>query len=230
MTTLKSTIRVWDLPTRIFHWSLVICVVGAFTTVKLGGLWMDWHIWFGLATLGLIVFRVIWGLAGPRYARFSVFVRGPRSIAGYIRGHIPHIVGHNPLGSVSVVAVLLVFGFQAFSGLFAHDDIMVEGPLAFLSSRWSDTLTGMHKFNEWIMIALVCLHVGAVLWHRVIRREKLIEAMIHGDAQVSLQHSKVAINARDTWWVRMAALLLAILITMGVWWLTTLAPAVSHSY
>lgn len=230
MTTLKSTIRVWDLPTRIFHWSLVISVVAAFITVKLGGLWMDWHIRFGLATLVLIVFRFIWGLTGPRYARFGSFVRGPRAIADYVRGHTPHIVGHNPLGSLSVVAILLVFGFQAFSGLFANDDIMVEGPLAFLSSRWSGTLTGLHKLNEWIMIGLVCLHVGAVLWHRVIRREKLIEAMIHGNAQVPLQHSNVAINAQDTWFVRMAALLLAILITMGVWWLTTLAPAVSYSY
>lgn len=230
MAILKSRVRVWDLPTRVFHWSLVVCAVGAFVTVKLGGLWMDWHVRFGLAVLGLITFRIVWGLVGPRYARFSQFIHSPKIVLNYLRGRTVHIAGHNPLGALSVVGLLLVFGFQAFSGLFANDDVMVEGPLAYLSSNWSDTLTGLHKLNQWIMLALVGLHVAAILWYRLARREKLIEAMIHGDIEVSLQYSKVAINAQDSKWVRIAATMLAAVIAVGVWWLTTLAPTADYSF
>jgi cytochrome b len=123
---MPSTLRIWDLPTRLFHWALVVCVLGAFVTVKLGGLYMEWHVRFGLATAGLILFRVLWGLFGSRYARFSQFLRGPRALAAYLGGRL-RTAGHNPLGALSVIAMLLAFGFQAVSGLFASDDIMIQG-------------------------------------------------------------------------------------------------------
>lgn len=81
----RLAIRIWDLPTRLFHWALVVCIVGAFVSVKLGGLYMDWHVRFGCVALGLIVFRVLWGFVGPRYARFTQFVRGPRAVANYLK-------------------------------------------------------------------------------------------------------------------------------------------------
>lgn len=221
---IRTRIRVWDLPTRIFHWALACCAVAAFITVKLGGLWMDWHIRLGLATLGLIVFRVIWGLAGPHYARFSRFVRGPRTLLQYLRGKSDHMAGHSPLGAFSVIALLLAFGFQAFSGLFANDDVLSAGPLAFLNEEWSTTFTGLHKLNEWVLIALVALHVGAIFWYRFKSKKDLIGPMIHGDANVAVQSGQFIQSARDSWQVRLAAFALAAAIAAAVWWLTTLAP------
>src|SRR5690606_30776146 len=86
MLHMRSSVRIWDLPTRLFHWALAVCVIGAYVSVKLGGLYMDWHVRFGLATLGLIVFRLVWGFIGPRYARFASFVRGPGTIKRYCQG------------------------------------------------------------------------------------------------------------------------------------------------
>ncbi len=230
MTANPARIRVWDLPTRLFHWMLVACVIGSFITVKLGGLWMDWHVRFGLAILGLIVFRVIWGLIGPRYARFSQFLRGPRTVLRYLRGNSAHAAGHSPLGAWSVMALLLALGFQAFSGLFANDDVLTTGPLAWLSEDWSDTLTGLHQRNEWIMIALIALHIGAIFWYRLKRRKDLIGPMIHGDAHIATEAGKPVQSAQDSWLLRSGALVLAAAIAAGVWWLTTLAPAADSFY
>src|SRR5690606_11819138 len=129
-------IRVWDLPTRIFHWSLVICVVGAFVTVKAGVLWMDWHMRFGLAALALLCLRVVCGRVGPRYARFSQFLKGPGAVLRYFRQAESHLAGHNPLGGWSVMLMLAAFGFQTVSGLFTTDDVLTSGPLTYLSSAW----------------------------------------------------------------------------------------------
>lgn len=216
-------LRVWDLPTRIFHWGLVASIIGSFITIKLGGLWMDWHVRFGLLATGLILFRLIWGIVGPRYARFSQFVRGPMTVIAYLRGQHHHIAGHNPLGALAVIALLLVFGFQAFSGLFANDDIFTSGPLAYLSSSWSRTFTGLHKLNEWVMLGLVAVHVGTITWYRIARNHKLTSAMIHGDALVPTD-SPTAGPSADSWTIRISALLLAIAVGMATWWLTTLAP------
>ncbi len=233
MTLSHRTVRVWDLPTRLFHWALVVCVVGAYTTVKLGGLWMDWHTRFGLAALALIVFRIIWGIIGPRYVRFTQFVPGPRTLVAYLRGNIPHTVGHNPLGACSVIALLLIFGIQAGSGLFANDDIMTSGPLAYLSSNWSGRLTWLHNVNEWFILGIVALHVCAILWYRLVRKKNLVGAMVHGDQQLMPgihAHPTGLRSARDNWAVRLAALLLFAMICTGVWWLTTLAPTGDSSF
>lgn len=222
------TVRVWDLPIRLFHWALVICIIGSFVTVKLGGLWMDWHVRFGLIALGLIVFRIIWGLFGPRYARFSHFLCSPAAILKYLKGEFPHTVGHNPAGALSVVAMLVFIGFQAFSGLFANDDVLTTGPLAYLSSDWSDTLTGLHKQNELVLIALIGLHIAAIIWYRWIRKVDLIGPMIHGDTQIDTQDRQAVPSAQDSWKVRTAALVLALAIGLAIWWLQTLTPAASY--
>lgn len=232
MTTTTTKIRIWDLPTRLFHWTLVICVIGSFVSVKLGGLWMDWHVRFGLITLWLIIFRLVWGLVGSRYARFSQFVRSPRVVWNYLRGRTFHIAGHNPLGAYSVVALLLAIGFQAFSGLFANDDVLTAGPLASLDENWSATLTGLHKLNEWVLIGLVALHVAAILWYRIKGRKNLVAAMIHGDANADINSyaSEPVPGAQDSWKVRLKALALATIAGIAVWWLTTLAPAADSFY
>lgn len=230
MTTTTAKIRIWDLPTRLFHWTLVICITGSFISVKVGGLWMDWHVRFGLVTLWLIIFRLIWGVAGSRYARFSQFVRSPRIVWNYLRGRTPHIAGHNPLGAYSVIALLLSIGFQAFSGLFANDDVLTAGPLASLDESWSATLTGLHKLNEWVLIGLVSLHIAAILWYRIKRRKNLVGAMIHGDAQMSAITGEPLPGAQDSWKMRLKALALATTAGLAVWWLTTLAPAADSFY
>jgi cytochrome b len=223
-----SRIRVWDLPTRLFHWALVICVVGAYVTVKLGGLWMDWHTRFGMAALALIAFRLIWGLLGPRYARFSQFVRGPRTVLRYLRNDLPPAAGHNPLGACSVIALLLVIGVQASSGLFANDDVLTAGPLAFLSDAWSSRMTWLHNANEWVIIALVGLHVAAIAWYQLVLRKNLGGPMIHGDVPADAHEGSPP--AQDSWTLRLAALILFAALCGLVWWLTTLAPADDFSF
>lgn len=215
-----SVVRIWDLPTRLFHWALATCVIGALVTVKLGGLYMDWHVRFGLATFGLILFRLIWGFVGPRYARFATFLRGPGALRDYLRG--ARHAGHNPLGALSVIAMLLVLGFQATSGLFTTDDIMIQGPLySYASEDLAASLTSLHKQNEWIIYGLLGLHLVAVLWYALVRRQRLVRAMITGNTPT--QELPIdAVPARDGWGTRVAALLLAAAITAFVLWLRTL--------
>ncbi len=223
-------VRVWDLPTRVFHWCLAVAVVGAFVTVKLGGLWMDWHVRFGLAAFALILFRLIWGLVGPRYARFSTFLKGPSTVIAYLKGRYQHGLGHNPLGALSVVAMLLILGFQAASGLFANDDILTSGPLAYLDDNLSRRLTELHKLNQWPMLIIVGLHILAILWYRLVRKQGLTAAMVRGNARVPADRLAHAAPARDTWQIRLAALALALAIAALTYWLTTLAPVMDFSF
>lgn len=175
-------IRIWDLPTRVFHWLLVLCIIGSFVTVNLGGFWMDYHFLFGYGIIALLIFRLIWGCVGPSPARFAHFVKGPRHIAGYLRGQPALGAGHSPLGALSVIAMLLALAVQAGTGLFANDGIMNEGPLAsYVSSAWSDTLTGIHQINKLVILALVALHLVAIAWYAWVRKRALVRAMVTGD-------------------------------------------------
>jgi len=175
-------VRVWDLPTRLFHWSLAVLAVVSVVTAKVGGNALAWHFWSGYTVLALLVFRVLWGLAGGRYARFAEFVRGPRAVLTYLRGTRGDSPGHNPLGAVSVIALLTAFLVQAVTGLFANDAIFTEGPLArMVSGATSDRMTTIHKWNELVLYGLVGLHLLAVGYYELIRRRRLILPMITGD-------------------------------------------------
>lgn len=205
-------IMLWDLPVRLFHWLLVIAVVGAVVTAKLGGNWMIWHERFGLSVLGLVVFRVLWGFAGSFHARFVNFFPTPQRLGEYLRGKWQP-VGHNPLGALSVLAMLGVLGLQAVTGLFAYDDIAFDGPLRrAVSSHTSDLLTTWHHRIEWAIFALVLLHVAAILFYVFVRRDNLIRAMLSGrksvNANLPVQQSKtpwlafvicVALTAAALW-------------------------------
>lgn len=176
-------VRVWDLPTRLFHWALVGCVIASFVTQAIGGNAMVWHGRCGLAVLGLLVFRIVWGFAGSTYARFAQFVRGPAAIRAYLRGecNANGQVGHNPLGALSVLALLAVLGWLAATGLFANDDIAFNGPLyALVDKALSDRLTGLHKLAEPALIVLVCLHVAAIGFYVRIKRDNLVKPMLTG--------------------------------------------------
>ena len=178
-------ITVWDLPTRIFHWTLVALVASAFATVEAGGNWMIWHMRCGFSILALLGFRLVWGVVGGRNVRFTAFVRGPLTVWQYarqlMRKDAPRHLGHNPMGGWSVVAMLGVLLVQAGTGLFANDDIFTEGPLfPLVSKASSDLITQIHKINQGVLIALIALHLGAIFFYLIVKRDNLIRPMITG--------------------------------------------------
>lgn len=173
--------RVWDLPTRVFHWALVFCVVASFVTAKIGGNAMIWHGRIGVAVVGLLVFRLVWGFAGSTYARFTQFVRGPSAIRAYLRGQWQG-EGHNPLGALSVLAMLATLMLLVATGLFANDDIAFEGPLyALVGKELSDRVVGIHRLVEPAIILLVLAHLAAIFYYVRIRKETLVRPMITGE-------------------------------------------------
>lgn len=180
---------VWDLPTRLFHWSLVILVVAAFVTAKVGGNAMVWHGRIGLAIIGLLVFRIVWGFVGSTYARFLQFVRGPGTIRAYLRGEWSGL-GHNPLGALSVLALLGILTIQATTGLFSNDDIAFEGYLVpLIGMEASSSITGFHHLLEKILMALVALHVGSIVFYARVKKHNLVKPMLTGWADGSPEQS-----------------------------------------
>ncbi|MBV8636052.1 MAG: cytochrome b/b6 domain-containing protein [Burkholderiaceae bacterium] len=179
-----SKIRIWDLATRLFHWSLVMLVTAAVVTAQIGGNALEWHFYCGYAILSLLVFRILWGMVGARYARFSSFALKPSAFLSHIRTPKP-AAGHTPFGSLSVLIILLVLLAQAVSGLFANDDIASEGPLAKLVAKEvSDRLSWFHaELNSVIIYGLAGLHVAAVAYYFFVKRENLLKPMITGDKE-----------------------------------------------
>jgi cytochrome b len=178
-------VLVWDLPTRLFHWLLVILVVTSFVTGNIGGNAMQYHEWSGFTILTLLLFRLVWGFVGSRESRFMTFLRGPAAVVRYIatlrNPDLPHYLGHNPLGGWSIIAMLFTLLVQAGTGLFANDDIATQGPLyRWVSKSSSDWLTRIHKLNQEVIIALVLIHVLAVLFYFLYKRENLVKPMISG--------------------------------------------------
>ena len=178
-------VLVWDLPTRLFHWLLVITVGTSFLTGKIGGNLMRYHEWSGFVILALLLFRVAWGFVGSRESRFATFVRDPATVFLYAKSLLhrnsPQYLGHNPLGGWSIVAMLLALFIQAATGLFANDNIATEGPLyLWVSRETSDWLTGIHKLNQQIIIVLISVHLLAVLFHLFFKGENLVTPMITG--------------------------------------------------
>lgn len=180
------TVRVWDLPTRLFHWILVVLVASNLVTGSVGGLWqMELHMTCGYAILALVLFRLVWGVVGSRHSRFGAFVHGPAAVLAYardlVRGRSAPAVGHNPMGGWSVMALLTVLLLQAGTGLFANDDILTEGPLArTVSKATSDALTSVHVASSNVLMLLIAVHLVAVFGYLIVKRENLIRPMITG--------------------------------------------------
>jgi cytochrome b len=213
-------VRVWDLPTRLFHWALAALVAFSIVTANVGGNWVQWHFYSGYAILTLIAFRLVWGFAGGRYARFSSFLFGPSAILATLRGDpgAPSTPGHNPLGSLSVYALLASIGLQAAIGLFANDDIASEGPLAkFVSKALSDRLTALHHQNADLIIALVVLHLLAIAFYLLRKRENLVRPMLTGDKPAI----EPRLASRDDAALRARAALVLAVCAAAVWWLVS---------
>jgi cytochrome b len=178
-------VEVWDLPVRLFHWALVLLVISQIVTVSIGGNAMEYHMLGGYAILTLVLFRIAWGLFGSRHARFANFVRGPTAVFAYARElfgtqHRQHL-GHNPLGAWSVVLMVLSLGTQAVSGLFADDEVMTTGPLEkHVSDDVASLMTEIHEVNAFVLGLLIAVHVAAIFYYLIARRENLIRPMITG--------------------------------------------------
>ncbi|MGL6108875.1 MAG: cytochrome b/b6 domain-containing protein [Rubrivivax sp.] len=217
-------VRVWDLPTRVFHWILALTIVGSVVSAKIGGGAMVWHFRFGYVVFTLIAFRVLWGLVGGRWSRFSSFIYAPATVLRYLRGRVradEHFdVGHNPLGSFSVFALLGFLALQVATGLVADDEIASIGPLnRFVSSATAGQATHWHKdFGQWIVLALVALHVAAIVFYLVRKKRNLVRPMIVGDKPLPAS-TPAAVDSAAT---RLMALLLAGVCAGGVAWVASL--------
>lgn len=175
--------RVWDLPIRLFHWLLVASIAFAYVSGQLGGNLIDWHARAGFFIVGLVVFRLVWGVVGTPTARFATFVRGPAAIAAYLRGEWRGI-GHNPLGALSVLGLLALVGAQAATGLFTNDDIAFQGPFAdWVGKELSDRFHGWHALLQNGLLALIGVHVAAIVFYARVKKENLVKPMITGWAE-----------------------------------------------
>jgi cytochrome b len=216
---MATTVRVWDLPTRLFHWALVICVIGlAVTAYSSTGL--DWHARLGCTVAALLLFRLVWGFIGGRWSRFASFLYSPGSVAAYLRGrpHPDHLVGHNPLGAGSVFLMLAFLMAQVGTGLVSDDESSFTGPLnRFVSSANGLAATWYHKrIGQWVLLSLLVLHIAAVLYYLWRKRENLVRPMIGGDKQVAAP----AQPSRDDAASRMVALVVFAACAALVWWVT----------
>ncbi len=214
---------VWDLPLRLVHWAIALCFAGSWITAEAGFEWTELHFRLGYTTLGLVLFRVVWGFVGPTHARFLNFVRGPAAILSYLRGTSSASVtqsypGHNPLGALSVLALLTALLFQATSGLFISDDIFYAGPYnPVVSSATAGQLANLHHLNFRLLQCLVALHLLAIGWYYWRRKQNLVKPMLTGRKRIphaaAIQHSQLV-----------KALCVAAAVVAFVAWLLLTAP------
>jgi len=214
------TVVVWDWPVRFVHWAMVVLVAALLTTGLIGGdMLLVWHMRAGATLLALVLFRVLWGFAGSRNARFASFVRGPAAVVAYaksIRRPDRHVyASHNPLGGWMTVAILVALLVQAGTGLFTNDDVLTEGPLARLITKdMSDAISTLHRRGWWLVAGLALVHIVAVLSYLVVLKDNLIGAMASGRKRLPLGVARTddaaASNAR--------AIVVLALCAAVVWW------------
>jgi cytochrome b len=181
-------IEVWDWPLRAFHWLLALSVTAAVITGETGGNLIDWHGRLGVLIVGLLVFRIIWGFIGSTHARFINFFPTPGKIKAYLQGQWQGL-GHNPLGALSVIALLGVLIILVVSGLFSNDDIAFQGPLFNLVDKsTSDKLSGLHNLIFNLLAALVTLHLAAIIFYARFKKDNLVWPMLNGKKSVPKDH------------------------------------------
>lgn len=207
----RLRLRVWDLPTRLFHWALAACVIGLFATAWAPGSWIEWHARLGYAVLTLLLFRLAWGFLGGHWSRFAQFLPHPGRIWSYLKGrpHPDDLLGHNPVGGLAIFAMLLALLVQVGTGLISDDEIAFTGPL----NRFVSTATGLaatafhHEVGKLLVLGLVVLHLAAVVFYRRVRRIDLVRPMLHGDKIVEVAEGAPRVVAsRDDGRSRLLAL------------------------
>jgi len=204
--SLKPTF-VWDIPTRLFHWTLVVLLITLWLTAEDTFFYnMELHMYCGYAVLGLVIFRLLWGIVGSVYARFSNFLYGMSQVTTYIKGLVrfnpPIYIGHNPVGGWSIVLMLTVLLVQAGTGLFANDDIFTEGPFAsWVSHDTSRLLTSLHALNFDILLMLAGVHILAVFFYLFVKKENLVRPMFTGYKHLPTALTEQAQPVKTRWWL-----------------------------
>jgi cytochrome b len=215
-----TTVRVWDLPTRVFHWLLAVCVIALLITGNAGGNAMIVHLKLGYVVLTLLLFRIVWGFVGGYWSRFVQFFYSPLTVLRYLRGQSnpEHDVGHNPLGSLSVWGLLIVLGAQVATGLVSDDEIATQGPLVkFVSTALSLLSTSYHKhWGKWLIMLLVFLHIGAILFYLIQKKTNLIHPMLMGDKTLSSKYVRAVPASNDHTAQRATALVIFMLLAIAV--------------
>jgi cytochrome b len=225
---MKKIIRVWDLPIRLFHWLLVLCIIGSLVSVNFIDNAMNWHAYFGYSVLTLLIFRIVWGFAGSTHARFSLFFPNRESVLNYLQGKAPRVLGHSPLGALSVFAILLALSVQVLTGLFADDEIAFQGPLAkYVSNSLVSILSEIHETNQVVIYTLITIHIAAIIYYKKFKGEDLIKPMISGDKEIDPSEeanylpSDLGRASKDGALQRGLALVLLSLIALAVAYLIT---------
>lgn len=223
-----TRLRIWDLPTRLFHWALAASTVAMIVTAQIGGNAMEWHLRLGHGVLGLLMFRILWGFAGGHWSRFATFIPSPARLLRYLqgKGSATDKVGHNPLGALSVIAMLLILAAQVATGLVNDDEIAFAGSLVrYVSGETIAWATGWHKhWGQWLVYACVALHLVAIIFYRVFQRERLVAAMVHGDKHLANAHGDLPAS-RDGLASWVAALCFAAACAVMAYWVWTRAAA-----
>ena len=221
-----TRVRVWDLPTRIFHWALAASVIALGVTGTVGGNAMVWHFRLGYVVLALLLFRIVWGLVGGRWSRFGAFIYAPQTVIEYLKGNgkPAHAVGHSPIGAGSVFAMLGLLIAQVGSGLVSDDEIATAGPLTRFVSNATVSLASNYHANigKWLLLALVVLHVAAITYY-LLRKHHLVGAMLHGDKDLV-----VAVpSSRDDAASRIGALVVLTVCAAAAYWISSLEAVAS---
>jgi len=226
-----NTVRIWDLPTRLFHWALVAAVAALVVTGHIGGDLIRWHARLGYAVMALLVFRIVWGLIGGRWSRFASFFPTPARLLRYLRGApTPQDeAGHNPLGAFSVFGLLALLALQVASGLFADDEISFQGPLTgTVSGSMVRFATRYHKnLGQWLLIGLVTLHVCSIIFYWL-RGKNLLFPMFSGNKHLPPdQMVEPSADGAGRWLLALVVLALAAAL---VWWTVNAVPPASMSF
>ena len=221
----RKSVKIWDLPVRVFHWSLVILFIAAYVTNYLGPSYFSYHLWCGYAVIVLVSFRIVWGLVGTYHARFINFLRDPFSTAKYafsvFRKKDEHHLGHNPLGAVMVIILLVAILLQAITGLFTNDEIFNLGPLyAYVSDELSLELTSVHRQLFYWILGAIGLHIAAVLFHVFFKRDNIIKAMFTGEKDVHDAKDIKPIKSSRIW----LAIIIIVVLAIALAWVISTAP------
>ena len=211
----NHVIRVWDLPTRLFHWTLVVTTGALVISAKVGGNAMQLHLNLGYFMVALLAFRLVWGLVGGHWSRFRSFFYSPAQLKRYLQEK-PESVGHSPSGALAVFALLTILLLQVLSGLMTDDEIAFAGSLTrIVSGDWISLASWYHSdVGQYLLMGIVALHILAIVFFVTVRKRTLVRPMLHGDKHMA----QAAISATDSVGTRIAALLLLLACGAFAWW------------
>lgn len=218
---MKKNFLIWDLPLRLFHWSFAASIMLLWLTSELGTDYIDWHLKLGYFVLTLVSFRLVWGFVGPQHARFFSFFPTPRKVISYLKNKDQKYAGHNPVGSLMVFAMLLLVLVQGVSGLFVDDEVFTSGPYFNSAGAEIDSLMRTLHFNTFdFILAAIALHIAAIAFYKIIKKQNLTKAMITGQKSSQglkesdeIPHSKLIV-----------AFIVAILACTFIYWLVVINP------